>query len=280
MNAHTLNGDYWVCLITKDGEETLGETLDSIIGQSLPPEFIVVINDGSKDRTVEIINERSKAFKKIHVVTTNSRSRDIRRVPLLLNLGLQLASTLQETRYMMVSGDDNWLFSKYASSIVDRMNRDHKIAVASGSWLAGKNQVPHGGGRFVRTSFIALVGKYPVAYGWETWLVYKAMELGYSVKNYGDLRYKHLRPYNPTNLLGWGRAMYSLGFPTYFVLLRFAANFFMPRRGAQSKKASVSMLAGFLSARLNEASLKPMLINDQGLKTFVKRSSTSRLVRL
>ncbi len=123
-------------------------------------------------------------------------------------------------------------------------------------------------------------GRYPIAYGWETWLLYKALELGYTVKNYDDLRYKHLRPYSPGNLFGWGRAMYSLGFPSYFVLGRFLLNFLWSRRGTQSAKSSVTMAAGYLSAKLNPDGVRGMLIEDEELKTFVRRFSATRLTRV
>ena len=74
--------------------------------------------------------------------------------------------------------------------------------------------MPHGGGRLVRMEFMKKVGgRYPVAYGWETWLLYKALELGYDVKNYHEVRYTHLRPYNVKNLFGWGQGDVQPRFP-------------------------------------------------------------------
>lgn len=281
------NNSYWCCLVTRDGAGTLGETLDSIVSQPLSPEFIVVVDDGSTDGTRALLEQKSKGYPALHVVRTSSTARDIRRVPALLNLGISTARRLcarsQLPRYMMVSGDDNWLAPNYASAIVERMDADPRLAVASGSWLRGagrSGQMPHGGGRFVRTAFMeSLGGKYPVAYGWETWLLYKAMQKGLRVTNFGDLRYRHLRPYAPGNLFGWGRAMYSLGFPTIFVLLRFGLNFVWASRGTQSRRASVTMMAGFLSARINPESLRPNLISDETLKAFVRRFSMARLTR-
>ena len=142
------------------------------------------------------------------------------------------------------------------------------------------NQMPHGGGRFVRTTFMESVGgSFPLAYGWETWILYKALQNGFKVANFGDLRYRHLRAYNPKNLAGWGRAMYSLGFPTIFVVLRFGLNFLWTGRGTQSRKASITMIAGYLSAKLNPESLKANLITDDGLKAFVRRFTMARLTR-
>ncbi|HKT22466.1 MAG TPA: hypothetical protein VJR06_07665, partial [Nitrososphaerales archaeon] len=151
-------------------------------------------------------------------------------------------------------------------------------------WLgtAGRaNTMPHGAGRMVRADFMeGIGGLYPVAYGWEPWVLYKAVQKGMKVKLFGDLSYEHLRPYNPRNLLGWGRAMYSLGFPTVFVLLRFALNFVWTGRGTQSRKSAVKMVAGYLSAKFDPGSLRPNLIEDDGLKRFIKRLSTARLTRL
>jgi glycosyltransferase involved in cell wall biosynthesis len=278
-----LDSDYWVCIVTRDGQDTIGPTIDSITEQSLPPKFIVVVNDGSTDDTERMVRARSGKFKPILVVNTDSKTRDIRRVPRLLNKGLQVSETLQKTEYMMVSGDDNELTVDYAKKMVERMDFDRKIAIASGDWLSSKgreNQMPHGGGRFVRMEFMEEVGmRYPVAYGWETWLLYKALQIGYAVKLYHDLRYRHLRPFRPGNLFNWGRAMYSLGFPTYYVFLRFLINLFWSSRGTQSMRSSVTMIVGYLQAKLNQGSVGGMLIEDKELKTFVRRFSASRLTR-
>lgn len=278
-----MNSEYWCCIVTRDGADTIGTTLDSIIKQSIPPKFIVVVNDGSSDNTEDIVNQKSESFQSISIINTYSKTRDIRRVPRLLNKGLEYSKKFPKTSYMMVSGDDNELDTDYAEKMMERMDEEN-VAVSSGDWLSLRgrsNQMPHGGGRFVKTDYMERIGgRYPVAYGWETWLLYKALELGYRVKLYNDLRYKHLRPFRPSNLFNWGRAMYSLGFPTYFVFMRFFINFLWSSRGTQSMRASLTMIVGYLSAKLNQKALNGMLIDDEQLKTFVRRFSATRLTRL
>ncbi|MFI5420550.1 MAG: glycosyltransferase family 2 protein [Nitrososphaerales archaeon] len=283
-----MSSDYWCCMITRDGADTIGRVIDSIGNQTVVPKHIIIVNDGSTDGTVGIINERAKSFPNIHVIDTHSQVRDIRKVPRLLNLGLDFLKKIEENssrpRYMMVSGDDNELMPFYAEKIMNRMDAHKKLVVASGDWIASrgrnKDQMPHGAGRFVKSEFMEQVGgKYPVAYGWEPWLLYKALELGYEVKIFPDLRYNHLRPYNPRNLFGWGRAMYSLGFPLYFVYLRFMLNFLWSARGTQSRKSAITMFVGYLSARLEPKALKGMLIDDKRLRGFVKRYCASRITR-
>lgn len=244
------------------------------------------MNDGSSDGTQQILEKEAQAFTGLHVLRTASSRRDIRRIPALLNLGMAEARARSRSglpKFMMISGDDNWLAPSYASAIVERMEADPRLVVASGSWLgrAGRtNQMPHGGGRFVRSAFMeAIGGEYPVAYGWEAWILYKALQRGCRVKNFPDLRYRHLRPYSPRNLVGWGRGMFSLGFPTAFVASRFVINMLWVGRGTQSRRASVSMVAGYLSAKLNPGKLGPNLIDDRALKVFVRRYSLARLTR-
>ncbi len=282
-----MSKDYWCVIVTRDGAETIGMTMDSILAQTVPPKFIAVVNDGSTDDTEKIV--LSKSFTGFHVLNTGSKARDIRKVPKLLNLALDFwqreQNHLPRTDYMIVSGDDNELSHGYAEEILRRMEEDPKLVVASGEWLSsrgrGGDQMPHGGGRFVRMSYMQEIGgHYPVAYGWETWLLYKALESGYRVKLFPEVRYEHLRPFRPTNLFGWGRAMYSLGFPSYYVFLRFLINLFNSARGTQSMSAAVTMLVGFLSAELNPSALDGMTIEDQGLKTFVRYFCTSRLTKL
>ena len=52
--------DYWCCIVTRDGAETIETTIDSIISQTASPRYIVVVNDGSTDNTEKILVAKSK----------------------------------------------------------------------------------------------------------------------------------------------------------------------------------------------------------------------------
>ena len=271
---------YWCCLYTRDGAETLKETLLSITGQSIQPAFIVVIDDNSVDETNETLQEMSRIFKAMHIIKTNSKTRDIRRAPWLLNLGLEYAKTLPQTKYMMISGDDCVYPNDYASELIVQMNLDDKIAVASGDWglssTLTSEKMPAGAGRFVRTIFMDSVGSYyPVAYGWEAWLILKALERGWTIRNFENIHFSHKRPYRPGNVYGWGRGMYSLGYPPYFVLIRFLRNLITSRKtGSTTVMTSVAMLSGYVSSLLTRN--KCLMLQDDALKKFVKRRCASR----
>ena len=273
---------YWCCLYTRDGAETLKETLLSITGQSIQPSFIVVVDDNSVDETPEILQGVCKTFNAMYIVKTNSKTRDLRRAPWLLNLGLDFAKKLPRTKYMMISGDDCVYPNDYALKLIEQMNSDDKLAVASGDWglssTLTSEKMPTGAGRFVRTSYMESIGSfYPVAYGWEAWLLLKALERGWTIRNFEDIRYSHRRPYRPGNVYGWGRGMYSLGYPHYFVLIRFLRNLITSRKtGSMTRKISVAMLSGYASSLLTQN--KYLMLQDAALKKFVNRRCASRTV--
>jgi len=276
---------YWCCLFTRDGAETLAITLSSIVHQSIPPSFIIVIDDGSTDRTPQILREIRYTFPILFIIKTDSKTRDLRRAPRLLNLGLAESERKPETSFMMISGDDADFPADYSEKIMSRMITEGGVAVASGDWgmttTMGLERQPHGGGRFVRSDFMKKIGnEYPVGYGWETWLIFKAMESGYKTRNYPDIKYRHLRPFRPTNVYGWGRAMYSLGYPFYFVFLRFIRNLLVRKGQMMTPRADFSMLAGYFASLLNPGEIRGLVIQDRLLKRFVKRTCTSRLVEL
>ncbi len=274
---------YWCCIYTRDGADTLLETLRSLISQTITPAYIVVVDDNSTDATPDILRSVSNIFPALHIVNTNSKTRDIRRAPWLLNLALEAAAKLPETTYMMISGDDCIYPPDYAATIMRRMDAEENLAVASGDWGMPTTLVfeklPKGAGRLIRTSFMTrLGGRYPVAYGWEAWLLLKALQLGWQVRNYEDIRYQHLRPYRPRNVYSWGKGMYSLGYPSYFVLLRFSRNLLLPKKELMmNRQVAVSMLSGYVAAMLNRSG--EMMIQDRGLHRYVKRRCASRVIR-
>jgi glycosyltransferase involved in cell wall biosynthesis len=239
---------YAVIVTTRNGASTIKQTIDSILNQSLQAAQICVVDDGSTDETSNILSA-SLNRDKLKIVSRPDRGYDIRRVPANLNLAY---STLNAAfHYLMISGDDCIYAEDYARSIISHMVLDPKIVVASGRPRTGGSLLPEhfpsGSGRMVRHSFWHSVGgRYPQKVGWEAWLLYKALQEGFSTRVYADLIYEHLRPRGSMHQFAyWGSAMYSLGYHPLYALGRVAKNFAkrqIPLAG------SVSMLSGYLRA--------------------------------
>lgn len=221
-----IESQYWALLLTRNGAETVQLTAESIMYQTIPPVNICVVDDGSSDDTPLVLEKlRHEYPNRVNIVTLQDEGYDIRRVVKNINIGAETQKKEKiKAEYMMISGDDCEYPSRYAEHILFRMNRDHRVVVASGD-IEGAfhpDVTPRGSGRFVRTRFFHEIGgHFPPYYGYEGWILQKALQLGYSIKNYPDIQYRHLREMGKQHRFAdWGLAMKCLGYHPLEVLYR------------------------------------------------------------
>jgi glycosyltransferase involved in cell wall biosynthesis len=218
---------YWALVLTRNGEDTIQSTVNSIIDQMVPPLNTCVIDDGSTDETPSILmklkQEHSEDFS---FVSLPDRGYDIRRVVRNINVGIETQRKKNDIRpeYILISGDDCFYPKEYTEELINRMSEDERIVIASGE-IQGVHKpdvTPRGSGRFIRASFLDKIGGcFPPYYGYEGWILQKALQLGYSVKNYADLKFQHLRRLGDKHgFKDWGLAMKCLGYHPLEVLYR------------------------------------------------------------
>jgi glycosyltransferase involved in cell wall biosynthesis len=267
---------YWVCMYTRDGALTLESTLKSIASQTKQPKFIIVVDDGSKDETPKILRK----FGNIYVIRTSSKTRDIRRAPWLVNLAYERALTLGIPEYRMITGDDCVYPRNYVEELVRLMDSTPRIAVASGDRgrkvLLEIVKPPEGSGRLIRESFMDIVGgAFPLCYGWEDWILHKALQMGFQIRNLTWLRFTHSRAYSSRQTFNWGRAMRALGYDPFSVFVRVGKNIAFGD-GNLSVSASLSVLAGYVTSFLSHSD-DYMKLYDEDLRKFVRQSQHARL---
>lgn len=248
-----------------------------------------MVDDGSKDGTERVLGQYQREYpESIEILTLPDRGYDIRRVQHNINLAWAAASESNiKTDFFMVTGDDCSYAENYTGPLVSRMLRDARIAVASGrasdQLRSSLDQLPSGSGRMIKCDFWEKMGgKYPVRAGGETWLVYKAMELGLKVRVYEDLAFQHLRPQGSQHQFAdWGASMHNLGYHPLFVMGRVAKNLVERNVGLEG---SVNMVRGYLQGALGssdfyfgpfENSLRKFISGEQ--RKRMTRTITSRL---
>ena len=217
--------NYWVITLTRNGEDTVAQCLESVLNQTIPPILVCIVDDGSTDETPSILEAFSSKFPgKNHIITLPDRGFDIRRVVHNLNLAIRRFRRLGvKTKYTLITGDDCVYPDNYAEFILNEMERDPRLVVASGD-IEGYIQdvTPRGSGRFVNNRFFEKIGgMYPPYYGYESWILHKALQLGYRIQNFSELRYKHLRMLGKKHrFCDWGLAMKCLGYHALEVVYR------------------------------------------------------------
>jgi len=86
---------YWTILVTRDGEKSINATVESILAQTKRPLFVLIVDDGSTDRTQEILHEFKKRYSPvIQLAVLPDRGYDIRRVVHNLNAAIEMAEEL------------------------------------------------------------------------------------------------------------------------------------------------------------------------------------------
>jgi hypothetical protein len=219
----------------------------------------------------------------LKVLTLPDNGYDIRRVPRNINVGWKAAtSAIPTPDFFMISGDDCTYPDDYVEAIMQRMTSQPRIVVSSGRPSAGgetsREHSPSGSGRIVNCSFWREVGgKYPMQAGWETWLLYKALEKGFEVRLFGDLVFQHLRPRGEKHQFAyWGAAMCTLGYHPLYAAGRIAKNLVTQKVAV---KGSLNMLRGYIEAHLGSSDpfMRPF---ESSLRRFVHTEQVRHIARL
>ena len=213
---------YSVIIPCKDGNETICETLNSILKQTILPSDIVIIDDCSEvevSRTLEL----SKVKYPVYIVRLERRhERDYSYIAHLINIGLPYTWRKGCPRFIMISGADCVYPSNYVETLIEEFNKD-MVAVVSGEIqnreIVLGERMPRGSGRIISFMFLTSLYPLPIKIGWESWILFKALERGWRISCL-DIRFRHIKEHSSFSLRTFGHAQYTLGYPFVFVLLK------------------------------------------------------------
>lgn len=213
-----------IVIIARNEEDRLENTLKSVINQTFPPFRIICIDDGSTDNTLQII----QSFPEIELISSKKQHTSYlgkKELASIINLGLEQIKNDKSIDYIVILGADTILPKDYFSTLIEKMEQDDNLVIASGIIIGEYSKVPRGSGRMVRATFWKKIGSlYPVNYGFEAYLVLKAESMGYVTKTYQDLLLETQRKTSskyPAKLYQYyGMAMKSLGYTFTYSLGR------------------------------------------------------------
>jgi GT2 family glycosyltransferase len=238
-------------MAVRNEEASVAGALHALEEQSIPPDAVVVVDDGSTDGTPRILRAFLPRNFSLRIVTlpphvgSNVGKPELART---LNSGLRVLREMRpELDYVMKQDSDHRLAPDYLERLLAKMQEDPRLAVASG-WIEGEpytSYAPRGSGMLVSASFWRRANQlqFPLNYGWESWVFLKAMEMGYRTTSFKDVRGTVSRRTSVTKGVLYGRGMYALGYDWTFALGR---SLLFARR---SPRAGLQMLRGYIDHR-------------------------------
>lgn len=269
-------GSYFAIVTCRNSEANIERALLSLRNQTAKPAYVIVVDDGSRDRTPEILKRLQADWPELHVITNPDLGYDIARVVSNWNKAITHArqNNLPATDYHMISADDVVYEKDYAEKLMRRMDLG-EIAVASGNYGQHSAVTPHGAGRFVSNRFFEKRHHlYPEKMGYESLVLHTAVQEGYAYAVFDDARFDHVRPLGSSHhFYEFGASMRTLGYHPVFVLGRFFLYFLTGR--PIGRLGALYMLYYYLSYKPKDSGYDSM--HDSDVRSFIRKHQLKRI---
>ena len=221
----SLGRHYALVTPCRDEAQYARRTLDSVTGQSVPPAIWVIVDDGSKDQTPQILAEYAQRFPYIKIIRRADRGDR--------KLGGGVIDAFY-TGYDMIDPADYDYVCKfdldldlpqtYFERLMDRMEADPRIGTASGKpffvadgkkvWETCGDENSVGMIKFYRTECFRQIGGFVRELMWDGIDCHRCRMLGWLAVSWDDpqLAFEHLRPMGTSHKNWWtGRVRHGVG---------------------------------------------------------------------
>lgn len=252
-------------------EDYLGNTLQSLVDQTLQPFRVVVVNDNSTDRTQQICNDFTATYPFILSVQHNS---SIQHEPgsKIVNAFYKGYGKLDQNFDVICKFDADLIFPpNYLETIAKTFQHDEKIGMCggfcyiekAGTWilenLTNKDHIRGALKAYRKECFVDIGGLKP-AMGWDTVDELLAQYHGWKVVTDQTLHVKHLKPtgatYSKASKHKQGMAFYKMRYG--WALTQIAAIKLAQRKG--SIRYYYDCMRGYLKAK-NDST--PFLVSEK-----------------
>lgn len=250
----------------RDEEEFLPATLASVANQTEPPALWVLVDDGSTDRTPELLAEFAREHEYARVLTRPPRATRVLGPAVVdtFDAGLDTVN-LDEYDYVVKLDVDLDLPPGYFARLMDHMEADPRLASVSGIACTrrpdgtlvperGAPEITVGMSKFYRVSAFRDIGGFVPMLMWDGIDCHTARSRGWKARSLDEagLRFAHLRPMGSSDRsLLRGKRRHGMGQYLMGTHPLFFAAALVSRLGDEPPVlGSVNILGGYLGAAL------------------------------
>lgn len=121
-----------------NGEKTLETTVSTVLSQNRDNMDIIIVNDGSTDRTPEICSRLAAENQNIHIITHENHGLCYTR-----NFGIRFALELDRSGYILfLDADDLWVPEFFDSEVENLLNGSYDLVAFAAVTKRGENEKP------------------------------------------------------------------------------------------------------------------------------------------
>lgn len=281
-------------------EKYIGFPLDSMTSQDSKPIRWVVVDDGSTDRTADLIKEKavSEPWIRYHYRIQDDNKEYFASNVHAIEEGIQVISDElkggkhEDCRYIAILDSDISLPPDYYSQIISRMEKNPEIGIASGIYenliegklvpvLNDRRSTPKAIMVFRRDCYEEIGGLLPLSLGGEdTAACVTARMKGWVTWSFPDVKVVHHRPTGMGNSKNIRKARFNMGLSEYglgshplFVLMKSA------KRALKEKPliiGGILRFAGFLSGYIR---VRSRIVSEDFIR-YYRKEQMSRLMNL
>jgi len=273
-------GTYFVIVTCRNSEHNIEAALTSLKNQALKPEYVIIVDDGSTDKTPEILKKMQPDWSNLYVITNPDFGYNVSRIVSNWNKAIKLVqeSNLDKTDYHMIGTDDTIYEDHYVEKIIRRMEQNKNLAIVSGTYDDNTYVAPHGAGRLVRNSFFNKCGgTYPEKMGYESAILHMATQYGYTYEILNEARFEHTRELGTNHhFYEFGASMRTLGYNPVFALGRFYVYFITGK--PIGRIGAMYMLYHYLKYKPKKEGYGSMY--DKKFRDFIRSTQKGRMIRI
>ena len=254
-----------VFIPARNEEKYLPKTLESLVTQDLNPDKIILINDGSTDKTKHVALKYD-----CEVIDLEDDKLEGQGGPKMTQLHeLALSQFEDNYDYILQLDADHIIPNNYISYLVSEMEKNPKIVIGGCLVDGVRFKEPMGSGRLVRFDFHKQIGiNRKIKHGLDTYPILKAKQLGFECKIFEidtKMQRKQGATYSKENYIAVGKTCKALGYHPKVAIFLFL------KRAINQKKILVFFwqLRGFLN--------RDVELYDEDFRKFVRKMQADLL---
>jgi glycosyltransferase involved in cell wall biosynthesis len=227
------NTRYVIISPVRDEEGFIHQTIQSVVAQTVLPCEWIIVNDGSSDRTGEILDTYARQYEWVRIV--HRANRGFRKsgggVVEAFNDGLSV-SELKDWEFLVKLDGDLILTPDYFEKCFDEFRKEPRLGIGGGTiyhTVDGVENIEHvpdfhvrGATKIYKRECWEAIGGLWVAPGWDTIDEVKANMLGWTSRSFPEIKLLQQRPTGTSesvwkDLVKCGRARYVSGYHPLFM---------------------------------------------------------------